>query len=109
MFTIFHYSEPGGHDNQDAFAARAHPAVADCLRGAVADGQGGQPRGGPAARLACLACLEAAAAEAPEALFRPRTWARLGRFADEAVALDPGAGLTTLVAFAVGRGHVCGA
>ncbi len=102
MFTILTHSEPGGHaDNQDAFVVAFHPADADCLLCAVADGQGGRAGGGEAARLACRVCVELAGECPVEALFAPGAWATLGRAVDEAVARDREAGLTTLVALAV--------
>jgi serine/threonine protein phosphatase PrpC len=110
MFTVLHHSEPGGHvHNEDAFAVTAHPRDPSCLLGAVADGQGGQPRGGPAARLACRAVLDAAAALPTDRLLVPGTWEDLLSGADQAVAADPGAGLTTLVAFAVRGDALAGA
>jgi hypothetical protein len=110
MFTILSHSEPGGHaDNQDAFAVQAHPLDPGCLLCAVADGQGGRVGGGPAARLACRACVEAAGRRPPGALFHPCAWAALGRAADEAVVGDTEAGLTTLVALAVRGDELAGA
>jgi len=105
MFAVQSHSEPGGHThNEDAFAVQAHPADASCLLCVVADGQGGQPGGGEAARLACRACIEAACALPPDRLFAPGAWLGLCRTGDEAVASDRAAGYTTLVALAV-RGH----
>jgi hypothetical protein len=110
MFTTLSHSEPGGHaHNEDAFLVQAHPADADCLLCAVADGQGGQPGGGAAAELACRACIEAACAIPPDRLFGPGAWAGLGRTADEAVAADHAAGYTTLVALAVRGNALVGA
>jgi serine/threonine protein phosphatase PrpC len=103
-------SEVGDHRlNEDAFCVQAHPLAPDCWVCAVADGQGGQAGGGPAAQLACRAALGAALACRPEGLIEPATWSGILRQADAAVAADPGAGFTTLVGLCVYRGRVVGA
>jgi hypothetical protein len=110
VIRVFHHTEPGGHaENEDAFAVAAHPGAPDCLLCAVADGQGGQPGGGPAARRACRAALDAASRHPASRLGRPEVWSALLREADAAVACDPDAGYTTLVALAVAPDRVCGA
>jgi hypothetical protein len=104
------FSRAGGHaDNEDAFAVLPHPGAPDLLLCAVADGQGGQPGGGPAARLACSATIEAASRARPADLLRPETWADLLGEADRAVARDDAAGYTTLVALCVQGDALCGA
>src|SRR4051794_28772187 len=110
MPQVFHHSEPGGHaENQDAFAVAAHPSDPGCLLCAVADGQGGQAGAAAAARRACRAALDLAAEYPPTALARPEAWAGMLRGVDEAVARDPDAGYTTLVALAITPALVCGA
>jgi len=107
---VFNCSRPGGHaDNEDAFAVRALPGSSDSYLCALADGQGGRAGGGAAARLACNVCLEAAAAQTQMRLLLPMTWLAIFAEADRAVAGDSTAGLTTLVAFCIANGHICGA
>jgi hypothetical protein len=108
-FTVVQESRQGDHRaNEDAYLVRTHPGRADGLLVAVADGQGGRAGGGPAARRACEASV-AAAVEVPfEELLKPGTWPGLLRRADDAVAADPEAGFTTLVAFALSREALCG-
>ena len=62
---------------------------------------GGQPNGGPAARLAVRTALDAATNLRPDDIH----WPDILRQADATVAADAGAGLTTLVGFAV-RGNL---
>ncbi len=43
MCAIFHFSEPGGHvDNEDAFAVAQHPDDPACRLCLLADGMGGE-------------------------------------------------------------------
>jgi hypothetical protein len=110
MIRVWSYSEAGGHpENEDAFAVQPHPSAPDCFLCAVADGQGGQAGGGPAARTACQAFLDAAARLPVEKLLQPRTWPTLLQSADRAVADDPESGFTTLAAFSLTPGQLCGA
>src|SRR5438094_669762 len=103
-------SEVGGHPlNEDAFCVQAHPFAHDCWLCFVADGQGGQAGGGPAAELACRTALAVALVCRPERLIEPSTWPGILRQADAAVAADPAAGFTTLVGLCVYRGRVVGA
>ena len=96
------FSEVGGHAaNEDAFAVAAHPLDGGVRLCFVADGQGGQRGGGPAARLACSTALAFAVALPPGSLTDPRTWAGMLRVVDEAVRADPEAGLTTFVGLCV--------
>ena len=109
MIHIVSHSEPGGHPhNEDAFELRAVPAFGGNLC-VLADGQGGQPGGGEAARLACRVCVDSAAHLDPTALLSSSTWTPILHAVDRAVADAPTAGLTTLVAFDVTAGRVCGA
>jgi serine/threonine protein phosphatase PrpC len=110
MVGVESYSEVGGHRlNEDAFRVQAHPLAPDCWLCLVADGQGGQTGGGPAAQLACQVALRAALACRPAGLIDPPIWCDILRQADAAVAADSGAGLTTLLALCVYRGRVVGA
>ncbi len=110
MVGVQSYSEVGGHRlNEDAFCVQAHPLDADCWFAFLADGQGGQAGGGPAARLACHSALAAALGCRPAELTDPSTWSGVLRQADAAVAADADAGFTTLVGLCVSRGRVVGA
>jgi PPM family protein phosphatase len=109
MVSVLSFSEVGGHRlNEDAFAVQQHPLDPSLWVCFVADGQGGQAGGGPAARLACRVALEAAAGCPPERLRDQPTWSGLLRRADEAVRADPAAGFTTLVGLCVSRGRIVG-
>lgn len=110
MVTVATFSEAGGHlHNEDAFVVRQHPLDPDLWLCFVADGQGGQTGGGPAARLACETALDATTAYPPERLSDPATWPGILRAADEAVSSDPASGFTTLVGLCVSRSRVIGA
>jgi PPM family protein phosphatase len=110
MIRLFTRSEPGGHaENEDSFAV--HPLAQDessylCV---VTDGQGGRAGGAVAAREACRFCIEAASKYTIENLLFPKTWLRILQGVDEALANNPAAGFTTIVALAAAHGYVCGA
>lgn len=92
------FTEVGGHaQNEDAFAVRTHPGEESCTICFVADGQGGQPGGGPAAQLACRVGLAIASAIPPQRLMDRRVWTDLLRKVDDAVRLDANAGFTTFI------------
>src|SRR5438270_11790809 len=104
MVNVQSFSEVGGHRvNEDAFAVQQHPLDSGLWLCFVADGQGGQAGGGPAARRACQAALAAAAGCPPERLRDPPTWSGILKLADEAVRNDPIAGFTTFVGLCVSR------
>jgi serine/threonine protein phosphatase PrpC len=110
MFSVHYFSEPGGHRlNEDAFRVQPHPLDPDCWLCFVADGQGGQAGGGPAAQRACQTALAAAVGSRPARLAQPSTWTDIVRQADTAVAADDAAGFTTLVGLCVYRNYVVGA
>src|SRR5882724_9847889 len=110
MIEVFSHTEPGEHhENEDAFAVEPHPLDRDCLLGVVADGQGGQPGGGHAARLACRMWLDIAGTETPEQLFHGAMMRHTVHLVDRQVCDDKSAGLTTLVAWAVRNEHLIGA
>jgi PPM family protein phosphatase len=110
MYRISHCTEIGcGRENEDAFAVQAHPADPNCLLCVVADGQGGQAGGGPAARLACRTCIELAAAVPVHRLWTADTWTKILTDVDRAVCADPAAGFTTLIGLSVVGGRVRGA
>lgn len=110
MTAVHSFSEVGGHRlNEDAFRVQAHPLDPDCWLCFVADGQGGQAGGGPAARLACQTALAAAVGCRPVGLAQPSTWTDILRQADAAVAADADAGFTTLVGLCVYSDYVVGA
>jgi hypothetical protein len=109
MPAVFTFSEAGGHPhNEDSFGGRPHPDDERVLVCAIADGMGGQPNGGPAARLAVRTALDAATDGSPDSIH----WPGILRRSDAAVLADKGAGLTTLVGFDVRcdqvRGASCG-
>jgi hypothetical protein len=111
MIQVFSQTEVGGHaHNEDAFDMRPHPSDPDCLLCVLADGQGGCAGGGRAAQLACRVCIEAASVHQPAVLaMRPDAWETILRQADAAVASDPEAGFTTLIAFCIQKDAICGA
>jgi hypothetical protein len=103
-------SEVGGHaHNEDAFLLRPHPDDPQSLLCAVADGQGGQPGGGPAARCACETFLRMASQATLPELMLLRLWDDILAYVDRTVADDAEAGYTTLVAFCIAGGHLAGA
>jgi PPM family protein phosphatase len=107
--TVTH-SEPGGHaHNEDAFVVGVHPDDPEAYLCAVADGQGGQFGGGPAARLACETFLKVASQATLPELMLLRLWDDILAHVDRTVADDPHAGFTTLVTFCVARGELAGA
>jgi hypothetical protein len=111
MIQVFSHTEVGGHaHNEDAFDVQPHPSDPACLLYALADGQGGRAGGARAAQLACRVCIEAASAHQPAILaIRPDAWEAILRQADAAVANDPEAGFTTLIAFCIQKDAICGA
>jgi hypothetical protein len=110
MIRVATHSEVGGHaHNEDAFLIRPHPGDPQSYLCAVADGQGGQAGGGPAARRACETFLDVASRATLPELMTLRAWDDILAFVDRAVADDPHAGLSTLVTFCVARGHLAGA
>src|SRR5262245_49966251 len=110
MIEFFSFSAPGGHaENEDAYEVRVHPADLACHLFAIADGQGGQSGGGPAARLACKTCLDLATTFPAKQLLSPSTWMSIFGDADCAVSTDPECGLTTLAGFCIYGNWICGA
>jgi hypothetical protein len=110
MIQFAAHSDAGGHPhNEDAFVIRPHPADPQSYLCAVADGQGGQPGGGPAARRACDVFLDVAGRATLAELRSLRTWDDILAHVDRTVADDPHAGFTTLVTFCVAGNHLAGA
>jgi serine/threonine protein phosphatase PrpC len=110
MLAVSSFSEVGGHRvNEDAFAVQPHPLDPGVWLCFVADGQGGQAGGGPAAQLACRSALAAAVACRPERLSDERAWSGILQEVDQSVRDDRSAGLTTLVALGLVRDRVVGA
>jgi hypothetical protein len=110
MIHVATHSEAGGHaQNEDAFAIASHPDDPHSLLCALADGQGGQAGGGPAARLACDIFLELASRVPLPRLLAPSGWNDVLTQVDRVVADDAVAGFTTLVAWTLARGHLAGA
>lgn len=97
---VFTFTEAGGHPaNEDAVRVAPHPLDPRLYLVAVADGQGGQPGGARAARLAVDAAIAAAGQLPPGRLTSPAAWRDILHHADDAVMADPDAGFTTLVGF----------
>jgi hypothetical protein len=110
MIEVFSFTEAGGHlENEDAFAVEPHPLDPECLLGVVADGQGGQPDGGPAARLASRMWLDAAGTEKPQQLFHGGMIEHTIHLVDRELCEEQNAGFTTLVGWSVWRNHLIGA
>jgi hypothetical protein len=110
MIQVSSYSAAGGHaTNEDVFEVCPHPHDPAVYLCALADGQGGRAGGLAAARLSCRACVATASQQTPGRLMLPHVWMEILRAADAAVAADPAAGFTTLVAFCVTEARLCGA
>jgi len=110
MIRVATHSEAGGHPaNEDVFILQPHPADPHSYLGAVADGQGGRAGGAQAARRACDTFLEIARQATLPELLSLRIWDDILAYVDRAVADDPHAGFTTLVAFCVARDQLTGA
>ena len=104
------HSEAGdGHVNEDVAVVRPHPAVANVLLCALADGQGGRAGGAEAARSAAEESLRAASSFPAAALFEASPWYPIVSAADEAVCEEDDAGFCSLVCLCVSAGKVCGA
>lgn len=104
------HTEVGGHaQNEDAFLVERHPCDSNKWMCFLADGQGGQRGGGPAARRACHAGLDVAISMPPSSLDKSATWVDVLYAADQAVKCDADAGFTTLVALSVAPGRIVGA
>lgn len=110
MVSVHSFSEVGGHSvNEDAFAVQQHPLDSDVWLCFVADGQGGQAGGGPAARLACETGLAIAVSYPPVRLCDRLLWPEIIRQSDKAVCEEPAAGFTTLVGMCISSSWVTGA
>jgi PPM family protein phosphatase len=110
MIRVTTHSEAGGHPhNEDAFAIGSHPDDPHSLLCVLGDGQGGQPGGGPAARLACETFLDLVSRVRLARLMLLTGWDDVLARVDRAVADDAHAGFTTLVALAIAHGHLAGA
>jgi serine/threonine protein phosphatase PrpC len=110
MVSVLSFSEAGGHPlNEDSFIVVPHSLDPDCWLCFLADGQGGQPGGGPAAELACRSAHAAAERCPPDRLLDPAAWPGILRRADLAVEAHPAAGYTTLVGLGIFAGCVAGA
>ena len=110
LMQYFVHSEAGhAHLNEDCARAQIHPHDKDALICILADGQGGQFGGGPAARVAVQKCLDLALNYAPAQLLERQIWREILRGADEAVEENNDAGFTTLIGLCVTPSRVCGA
>jgi hypothetical protein len=96
---IHTFTEAGGHPhNEDAFRVQPHPLDPGVLLVALADGQGGRAGGARAAQIAVDTAIDRLKQSHPSGFFDLN-----GAVfdADAAVAADPKAGFTTLIAFVV--------
>lgn len=110
MIRVFSYSESGGQaENEDAFDVRPHPQDRESYLCVIADGQGGRAGAAAAANAACRVCIDAALTYPAAGLLQPATWTKILEEVDRAVADDPDAGFTTVVAFCITQGTLCGA
>lgn len=109
MPNVFSYTRAGHRgENQDAFKFRSHPRDPEVLLCALADGQGGHRGAAEAAKRACDVGIDAAACHSTRELLSRDIWIDILKRADHAVARDPVAGFTTLVAFCVLAERVVG-
>ncbi|MBX7220422.1 MAG: protein phosphatase 2C domain-containing protein [Blastocatellia bacterium] len=95
--------------NEDAVVLQRHPLHPDVVLCALADGQGGQPGGGVAARLAVEKAVEKALSFPVTSLTHPVVWMQILTEADDAVCEHQEAGFSTLAVFGVLNGMVYGA
>ena len=110
MIEVYSCTEAGEHhENEDAFVVQPHPLDPTCLLGVVADGQGGQPDGGPASRLACRMWMDLAGCEPPQQLFHGGMIDHTLHLVDRELCEEENAGFTTLVGWAVWKNHLIGA
>ncbi len=110
MLRTFSFTAAGGHiDNEDAFQVVSRPDAPNIVICSIADGQGGQAAGGPAASRAVRSCVEQAQRTRLAHLLVPHTWKQIITEADRAVHDEPDVGFTTLVALATDGRFVCGA
>lgn len=110
MFAVTSYTCPAdGGENEDDYAVEPHPRDTACRLYAVADGQGGQAGAAPAVQTACRAFIQIASGYSPRRLTWRSTRQRIMRLTDKAVAKEPAAGFTTLVAGCVTPTTVYGA
>ena len=105
---IVSYTEAAGKRNEDVLIH--DPVAADGLwRCVLADGQGGRPGGGWAAKLACDVTWERIKGlDATERCSPSSVCGALGE-ADRAVCDDADAGFTTLTGLVIDDGWLCGA
>jgi hypothetical protein len=110
MCQVHTFSEPGGHvKNEDAIEICRHPHQERIWLCVLADGQGGRSGGARAAQLACRTVMQAAVEYPHDMLTKGDTWVGILRLADQTVANDTAAGLTTLVGFCLTNGTLVGA
>jgi|SRR5262245_1395416 len=101
MIRAYSFSAAGGHAvNEDSFLVQQAPNNPEAWLVAIADGQGGQPGGAAASRVACLSVA---------AFGQLESWPDRLSQCDAAVAAVPEAGFTTLAAFEVVKNTISGA
>jgi hypothetical protein len=109
MIQVYSFTEAGGHEkNEDAFLIQPHPAQPNVWLCSLADGMGGRSGGARAAEIACRSALEHASTISPAQLLDPTTWPDILGQADRAVAADPVAGFSTLIALAIADDTLAG-
>lgn len=107
---VFVHSEAGDrHANEDAHVIEPHPELQDMLLVSLSDGQGGQFGGAQAGRTAAQTAVKLAASCGPRELLKETAWLPIIAGADDAVAEDPAAGYSTLVALVVSNRSLAGA
>lgn len=107
---VYRHSEPGGHEtNEDAIGVTRYADDTLTLVCALSDGQGGQPGGALAARVAVDSCLNNARACTLGKLLNPFTWKAVGEAVDRHVAQESDAGYATFIGLAVSPAFVAGA
>lgn len=108
-FQLVHhvYSEPGfGHENEDVVQVGVLEGLTLC---ALADGQGGQPGGAKAARVAVDTIFELATKSQVRRLLTQGHWLSILSQADVATSKTDGAGYSTLVCLGIDKNQICGA
>jgi serine/threonine protein phosphatase PrpC len=97
---VTHHSEAGGHAESEDSVSIGSPAgrtEENAVLVTLADGQGGQPGGEPAARLASGLALEMAQKWSPDQVRARLSWSSLLRQVDDRVARDEHSGYCTLI------------
>ena len=109
---VTQYSEAGGHAESEDFVSigcLAGMSEEDAVLVTLADGQGGQPGGGPAARLASALALEMGQTLSLDRVRTGLGWNKLLRQVDDQVSRDKRSGYCTLISLLIEPNHLVGA